>query len=421
MFINYEKKAAEAVSEIKHKKIYRDYPVISVISDRPPFALNEKNGKEVILWGNNNYLGLAQHPEIINTKINAIAKHGVGSSGTRNILGTSKILDELENRIASWHKKEKALVHISALDANIGVLGALGRFLQNAIFISDEYNHASMIDGIKASGASKYIFKHNNFVEVEKKLKEIRALSDSRPIIIAIESVYSMSGDITDLKKFIELKQKYNAFLYVDEVHAIGVMGSSGAGLSEKIGVENDIDIICGTLAKAVGCAGGYVVGSKNMIEFLRHYSRNFIYTTALSADSAAAAVKAIDIISGQEGRIIRAKHKDAVGNFKLMLDKYSINYLKNNSHIVPIIIGDESKTTSIAKDLLDEFNIAVTPIFSPTVPVGTARLRVNPTPNHTIKMSEDFASALSFLLNKYSSRKTVANDVNECDKIKNK
>ena len=418
MYINYEKKAAEAVSEIKRKKLFRDYPIISAIADKPPYGINEKNGKEIILWGNNNYLGLSQHPKIIAAKIAAIKQHGAGSGGTRNVLGTTKYLDDLESKIAKWHKKEKALVHISALDANIGVLAALGKYFQNCVFISDESNHASIIDGIRASGASKFVFKHNNVKEIEQKLSEVRGLSDSCPIIIVIESLYSMSGDIAPLKEIIALKKKYNALLYVDEVHAAGVIGKTGAGVAEELGVEADIDIICSTLAKSIGCTGGYVTGSSNMIEFLRHYSRNFIYTTALSPDSAAAAIKAIEIIESDEGRNIREKHKQSVSHLKAALKKYDINYLENGTHIVPIIIGDEARTTKISKDLLDEFNLAVTPIFAPTVAVGSARLRVNPTPNHTREMAEEFASALSILLKKYSDIKTIANDVNECDKL---
>ncbi len=418
MFINYEKKAAEAVSEIKRRRLFRDYPIISAIADKPPYGINEKNGKEIILWGNNNYLGLSQHPKIIAAKIAAIKQHGAGSGGTRNVLGTTKYLDDLENKIANWHKKEKALVHISALDANIGVLAALGKYFQNCVFISDESNHASIIDGIRASGASKFVFKHNNVKEIEQKLAEVRGLSDSRPIIIVIESLYSMTGDIAPLKEIIALKKKYNALLYVDEVHAAGVIGKTGAGVAEELGVEADIDIICSTLAKSIGCTGGYVTGSSNMIEFLRHYSRNFIYTTALSPDSAAAAIKAIEIIESDEGRNIHEKHKQSVGHLKAALKKYDINYLENGTHIVPIIIGDEARTTKISKDLLDEFNLAVTPIFAPTVAVGSARLRVNPTPNHTKEMAEEFASALSILLKKYSDIKTIANDVNECDKL---
>ncbi len=420
MFINYDKEAERNLLEIKRKKLFRDYPLISSIAENAPYGINEKNGNKVIIWGNNNYLGLSTHSKVIAAKINTVKKSGTSSGGTRNVLGTSKILNDLEMKIASWHGKEKALVHISALDANIGVLGALGRIFKNAVFLSDENNHASIIDGIRISAASKYIFKHNDIAGLENKLKEIRTASDERPIIIVVESVYSMSGDKAKLKEIVELKNKYNALLYLDEVHAIGIFGKRGTGLAEELGLLDDIDLICGTLGKSVGSAGGYVTGSTDMIEFLRHNSRNFIYTTALSPDTAAAALAAINIIDSAEGTELRDKHKKVIREFKKVLKKHNIEFLNNEAHIVPIIIGDEQRTSLIASDLLNEYNIAVTPLFAPTVPIGSARLRVNPTPNHTKEMAEEFGAALSTLFKKYSDTKLVAN-TNEEAKLKNK
>ncbi len=420
MFIDYEKKAEEALKEIKRKNLFREYPVISVLADEPPYGILESDQRKILIWGNNNYLGLSNNSEVIKAKVEATKAHGSGSSGTRNILGTSKYLDDLEKKIAQWHCKEKALLHISALDANIGVLSALGKQLPNCIFLSDLANHASIIEGIKSSGANKYIFAHNDLIDLENKLKEIRSVSDSRPIIIVIESVYSMDGSKAPLKEFAELKKKYNALLYVDEVHAIGVMGPTGAGLAEEFGLSDEMDIICGTLGKAVGTSGGYIAGSRNMIEFLRHYSKNFIYTTAMAPDNAAASLKSIEIISSEEGKILRKKQQQAVSDLKNSLKKNGINYLENETHIVPVIIGDEQKTSLIAKDLLEIYNIAVTPIFFPTVNVGGARLRINPTPNHTKKMADEFADALKFLLEKYKDLgpvKNIANDDESCDK----
>lgn len=419
MFINYEKEAEKNLQEIKRKKLFRDYPLISAIAGKAPYGINERTGEEIIIWGNNNYLGLSSHPKIIKAKIESVKKAGTSSSGTRNVLGTSKILNDLEKRIAEWHGKEKALVHISALDTNIGVLSALGRIFKSAVFLSDEANHASIIDGIRISRSAKYIFKHNDTADLEKKLKEIRSASDERPIIIALESVYSMSGDKAPLKEIVKLKKKYNALLYVDEVHAIGVFGERGTGLAEELNILDEVDLICGTLGKSLGSSGGYVVGSSNMIEFLRHNSRNFIYTTALAPDSAAAALEAISILDSAEGKALRKKHLQAIDDFKKVLKKYKIDFLQNEAHIVPIIIGDEQRTSLIARDLLNEHNIAVTPLFSPTVPIGSARLRVNPTPNHTKKMAEDFAKALSKLLKKYSDVKAVANDSDSWNKNK--
>ncbi len=409
MFANYEKIAQEKLLEIKRKNLYRQYPIINLLPDNPPYAeyINGSERKIITIWGNNNYLGLAGNKEIINAKINATQEFGVGAGGTRNILGTSEILEKLENKIAKWFKKEKALIHNSALDANIGVISALLKNF-NAIAVSDEKNHASIIDGIRISGTDKQIFQHNNLTDLENKLANIRRISDSRAIIIIAESIYSMEGDFAPLKEIIALKKKYNAMLYLDEVHAIGVYGETGCGIAEKDNLLKDVDLICGTFAKAIGVIGGFVVGSENMIEFLRHYSRNFIFSTAMQPDNAAACLKAVEIISSIQGKFLRKKHQEIIKETRLTLQSYGLaNFSEilspDNSHIIPILIGNEAKTSIIAKTLLEEYNIAVTPIFAPTVPANLARIRINPTPFHTRNMITDLAEALSNLMIKFA------------------
>ncbi|HCR85923.1 MAG TPA: 5-aminolevulinate synthase [Alphaproteobacteria bacterium] len=396
MFTNYNKLAENALNEIKRKGLYRNYPLISQSPENPPYGFNHKTDEKVIIWGNNNYLSISSHPDVIKAKIEAIKKYGTGSGGTRNVLGTSDILNELENRIAKFHNKEKAVIHNSALDANIGVLSALGKYFPNTIFLSDESNHASIIDGIRASGASKYIFRHNDLKDLEKKLIKIRNLSDTRPIIIVLESIYSMSGDIAPLEKVIELKKKYNAFIYLDEVHAIGVNGKNGSGVASELKLENEIDIICGTFGKAFGQIGGYIAANEVLCEFLRHYSRNFIFTTALPSDVAAACLAVLNIFESDEGEVLRSQHKQAVSNTKKYLKEYNIPFLDFGTHIIPVILNDEKRTSKIALNLFSNHKIAVTPIFAPTVSVGKARLRINPTPKHTEEMSKDLAIAIS-------------------------
>lgn len=411
MFADYEKIAGEKLAEIKRKNLFREYPVVNLLPENPPYGIIKTSDQQVTIWGNNNYLGLSAHPEIIKAKIEATKKYGAGAGGTRNVLGTSEILDELEKKIANWYGKEKALVHISALDANIGVLSALLKNF-NAIALSDEKNHASIIDGIKLSGSDKQIFKHNDLKDLEEKLINIRRVSDARPVVIIIESIYSMEGDLAPLKEIINLKNKYNALLYVDEVHAIGLRGEKGCGLAEEQNLLKQVDIICGTFAKAMGVSGGFIVGSHNMIEFLRHHSRNFIFTTAMSADNAAACLRSIEIISSSEGKALRKKHSEIVNETRLTLLSHGIKILSpKGSHILPLLIGDESRASKIAKALLEEFDIAVTPIFAPTVPANQARIRINPTPYHTTEMINKLAESLSNLLSKHQKNSVAEND----------
>ncbi|MDX1950122.1 MAG: 5-aminolevulinate synthase [Rickettsiales bacterium] len=426
MFVNYEKLASEQLLEIKRKNLFREYPIVNLLPNNPPLAevLSGDEKKIVTIWGNNNYLGLAGNSEIINAKISAIKEFGVGAGGTRNILGTSESLENLENKIANWFRKEKALIHNSALDANLGVISALLKNF-NAIAISDEKNHASIIDGIKISGADKQIFKHNDLSDLENKLANIRRISDSRPIVILAESIYSMEGDFAPLKEIISLKKKYNAMLYLDEVHAIGVYGENGCGIAESQNLLNEIDIICGTFAKALGLIGGFVVGSKNMMEFIRHHSRNFIFSTAMQSDNAVACHKAIEIISSIQGRFLRKKHQEIIKETRLTLKSYGLSQNSeilspDNSNIIPILIGSEAKTIAISKALLEEYNIAVTPIFAPTVPVQQARIRINPTPFHTRKMITDLAEALSNLLIRFSDFENYKFNDNQKPKDKN-
>lgn len=425
MFTNYENITQNKLNEIKRKGFYRNYPIISQIADNPPYGINSKTDELVTIFGNNNYLGLSNNKEIIEAKINAIKTYGAGSSGTRNILGTSKPLVDLENNISKWQNKESSLVFISALDANIGTLAALGRNLENTIFLSDQKNHASIIDGIKLSGSSKYIFKHNNLEDLENKLKEIRSASDSRAIIIVVESLYSMDGDFSPIEKITKLKNKYNALLFVDEVHANGLYGKKGAGYIEQLGLSKQVDIICGTFAKAMGVSGGFISTSENMAEFIRHEARNFIFTTSPAPDVAEACNASLRVVSSEEGELLRSKLFKNVADLKIKLKKAKIEYLDNNSQIIPIIFGDEKKTSLIAKSLMEEYKFAVTPIFYPTVEAGKARIRINVTPNHTEEMISELVVAIKFLVKKYEHLRTkdIAENDNLCDKynIKNK
>lgn len=390
----FESQAKQKLQELKDNNLYRYFPLISNSIDFP-YAFNHKTESEVVIWGNNNYLGLAQNKQLIEAKIGAAKMFGTGSGGTRNVLGTSQILNDLEEKVAEWHGKEQAIVHVSALDANIGVLSALGKIFKDVLFISDEENHASMIDGIKFSGAKKIVFEHNNIEHLASILDQQSLENPKVPIILVIESIYSMSGDKAPLEEIIALKEKYNFLLYLDEVHAVGVYGKNGSGYADTLKIANNVDIICGTFGKAFGCAGGYIVASEVLCEVLRHYSRSFIFSTSMQPDNVASVLKALEIISGEEGVEIRIKHREIVNKVKESLKENEINFLDFDTHIIPVIIGDEEKTTEIAKNLIENHKIAVTPLFYPTVPKGEARIRINPTPLHTEEMIENLVSAL--------------------------
>lgn len=394
MNLDFESQAKQKLKELKNNNLYRDFPLISNSIDFP-YAFNHKTESEVVIWGNNNYLGLAQNKQLIEAKIEAAKMFGTGSGGTRNVLGTSQILSELEEKIAEWHNKEQAIVHISALDANIGVLSALGKIFENVLFISDEENHASMIDGIKFSGAEKIVFKHNNIENLEEILQAETIKNSDRPVIVVIESIYSMSGDVAPLKEIVALKDKYNFLLYLDEVHAVGIYGENGSGFAKMINVEEDVDLICGTFGKAFGCVGGYVAGEENLCEVLRHYSRNFIFSTSMQPDNAAAILKALEIFESEDGKELRSKHREIVNKTKIALREKEIEFIDHDTHIIPIIVGDEEKTSKIAAKLMEDHKIAVTPLFHPTVPKGKARIRINPTPLHTEEMIENLVNSL--------------------------
>jgi 5-aminolevulinate synthase len=403
--IDYKKYTAENIQSLQDKNIYRKYPVINYDISNPPYAdLVEDNNdakklRKVVVWGNNSYLNLNANKSLIKAKIEATKLYGCGSGGTRNILGNNSACELLEKQISEWYGKALALTHISALDANIGALYALGKYLPKTIIFSDERNHASMIDGIRLSKADKYIFKHKDLNELEEKLREVRSLSEDRAIIVAVESIYSMDGDIFPLEELVKIKKKYNFLIYLDEVHAVGLYGNKGSGIAEQIGVLENIDIICGTFGKALGVQGGFICGEKNIIDFIRHYSRNFIFTTSPSPDSLVTVSKAIEIVSGGEGEKLREKLFENLRYLKQKLNELEIKFIDNQTHILPIILGSEEKTKEVASKLMSDHNIAVTPIFYPTVPINSARLRINITPDHNQKLCDDLVRALKELL----------------------
>ena len=390
--VNYNNFFNDNLNLLKEEGRYRTFADLEKIAGDFPKALNYKdnNVKEVTVWCSNDYLGMSQNKNVLSEMSKAIQKVGAGSGGTRNISGTNHYHVLLERELCYLHQKESALLFNSGYLANQATLSTLGKNLPNCYFLSDEKNHASMIQGIKHSNAKKIIFKHNSVNDLEEKLKKI-PIEDSK--VIAFESVYSMDGDFSPIKSIVRLAKKYNALTYLDEVHAVGIYGKRGAGVAEKMGVMKDIDILQGTLAKAFGVMGGYISGNKNLIDYIRSNASGFIFTTSLPPCIAAGAYTAMRHLKYSTHE--REKQFEVVKKLKKELLNVNIPFIDHQSHIIPVIIGDAKLCKTASQKLLDDFNIYVQPINYPTVPMGTERLRITPTPLHTDEMIKKLVKGL--------------------------
>ena len=388
---DYKKIFRESLDKLKDDGNYRIFADLEKIAGNFPQALNYKDNSvsEVTVWCSNDYLGMSQNDIVIESMIEAVKKVGAGSGGTRNISGTNHYHVLLERELCYLHQKEAALLFNSGYLANQATLSTLGKKLPDCVFFSDEKNHASMIQGMRNSGAKKIIFEHNNINDLENKLK----INKSKSKVIVFESVYSMDGNFSPIKEICDLAKKYNALTFLDEVHAVGIYGKRGAGVAEERGVMERIDVIQGTLAKAFGVIGGYITGNRELIDFIRSFASGFIFTTSLPPCIAAGAYSSIRHLkfSDQE----REKMFFIVNKLKSFLKKNEIPFLDNGSHIVPVIIGDAKLCKKASNILLDNYKIYVQPINHPTVPKGTERLRITASPNHTERMVKDLANAL--------------------------
>ncbi len=354
---------------------------------------DEETPDEVTVWCSNDYLGMGQNEEIRDVMKAAIDDCGTGAGGTRNISGTNNHHVALERELADLHDKESALLFTSGYVSNWAALSTLGGRLPDAVILSDELNHASMIEGIRHSRAKKAIWKHNDPEDLDRKLA---ALPANAPKIVAFESVYSMDGDICPMKEIVEVAEKHGAMTYLDEVHAVGLYGARGGGISEREGLADRITLIEGTLGKAYGCMGGYITGSAAMCDFVRSFASGFIFTTALPPAVAAAATASVAYLkqSAEE----REAQRDRVAYLRRALDKRGIPHLENDSHIIPVMIKDPVKCRMLADILMREWGIYVQPINYPTVPKGTERLRFTPGPLHSYDDIDHLVEALSVL-----------------------
>jgi len=388
--INYESLFQQSIDRLKSEGRYRVFNDLERKAGSFPHAQSHITGKTVNVWCSNDYLGMGQHPKVISAMSEAIGRYGAGAGGTRNISGTHHAMVTLEETLAELHNKEAALVMTSGYVTNEAALSTLCSILPDCIIFSDEYNHASMIHGIKSSKAEKKIFRHNDIVHLEELLKAANPL---RPKVIAFESVYSMDGDISPIAAICDLAEKYNAITYLDEVHAVGMYGDHGAGVAEREGLMERLDIIQGTLGKAYGVMGGYIASTRTIVDVIRSYASGFIFTTALPPALAAGANASIRHL--MESSEERKRHQYNVGALKDMMQKAGIPVMPSQSHILPVLVADPVLCKKASDMLLNQFDIYVQPINFPTVPRGTERLRITPTPNHNHAMMFELTRAL--------------------------
>jgi len=391
----YSNKFKYHIQNIRSEGRYREFFNIKRLADDFPLAVDPVTGKKIVMWCINDYLGMSRHPAVLEASLAALNAHGVGSGGTRNIGGNNNHIVELEKDLADLHNKESALVFTSGYVANDTTLSTLAKIMPEIVFFSDELNHASIIAGICNSRGEKHIYNHLDYQHLEELLKSVDI---NRPKIIVFESAYSMDGLFSPIKEIIELAKKYNALTFIDEVHTVGLYGTGGAGIAEMLGYASQIDIIQGTLAKAYGTIGGYITGNSEIIDAVRLTAPGFIFTTSLPPIIAAAARASILYLKSSSTE--REKHQEVVKSVKESFKKANINYFNNNSHIIPIIIGDPVKAREASAMLLNRFGIYVQHINFPTVPKGTERLRIIPTPGHTPIMIQELTNALIEVFN---------------------
>ncbi|NCO21201.1 MAG: 5-aminolevulinate synthase [Rhodobacterales bacterium] len=404
--MDFEKLFQNQLDDLKAEGNYRIFAEMERKCGQHPRAANQgpDGAKDVTVWCSNDYLGMGQHPDVVEAMIDATRACGTGSGGTRNISGTAVQHVALEAELADLHHKEAALLFTSGYVSNWAALGTLGSRLPGAVIVSDSLNHASMIEGIRHSRADKVIWRHNDPEDLDRKLAEIPA---DRPKIVAFESVYSMDGDMAPIAEICDVADKHGAMTYIDEVHAVGMYGPRGGGVAEELGLMDRITLIEGTLGKAFGCFGGYITGSKALCDFIRSFSSGFIFTTALPPAVAAAAQTSIRHLKSSQ--VERQRQRAQVAKLRKRLTQLGIPHLDNPSHIIPVMIGDPIKCRMISDILMQDFGIYVQPINYPTVPKGTERLRFTPGPLHSDADIEHLCGALNSLWQQCALARQVA------------
>ena len=377
----YDAIMTDRLATLQDEGNYRSFAELAREPATYPKATQYINGttRSVTVWCSNDYLGMGQHPTVIQAMRDAAADYGAGAGGTRNISGTHHEHVLLESRLATLHGKEAALLFGSGWVANFTAISTLGQMHPDMVILSDAKNHNSMIEGVKRSGVEKRIFAHNDLTDLQRHLEELGA---DRPKIILFESVYSMDGDTAPIKAICDLADQYNAFTFVDEVHAVGLYGTTGGGVAEREGVSHRLDVIQGTLAKGFGTVGGYIAASEKICDFVRSFGSGFIFSTSMPPAVAAAARASVNHVSAHQE--LRIRHQERAGALKARLSAAGIPVLKGDTHIVPVMVGGPTICKKITDELLNEYGIYVQPINYPTVDYGTERLRLTPSPLHS-------------------------------------
>jgi 5-aminolevulinate synthase len=390
--MNYQSIFEGAIDQLKAEKRYRVFADLERIVGRFPHAIwrRDDQAREVVIWCSNDYLGMGQHQSVLGAMIETAQGLGTGAGGTRNISGTSHPLVELEAELADLHGKEAGLVFTSGFVSNEAAISTIARLLPDCLILSDELNHASMIEGIRRSGCEKKLWRHNDVEHLEELLA---AASPERAKLIVFESVYSMDGDVSPIAKICDLAEKYGALTYIDEVHAVGMYGPRGGGIADREGQMHRIDVIEGTLAKAFGTLGGYITGTRAICDAVRSYAPGFIFTTALPPAIAAAAAASIRHLKRSSAE--RDMQQRQAQRAKDVLGDAGLPVMPSETHIVPIWVGDADLCKRASDLLLEEHGIYIQPINYPTVPRGTERLRITPTPFHDDALVEKLRAAL--------------------------
>lgn len=390
--MDYQNFFADALEGLKRKHNYRNFIDLGRHTARFPRAVieDEHGRREVTIWCSNDYLAMGQHPVVIEAMREAAAHDGAGAGGSRNVGGTSQRHAALERAVADLHGHAAGLLFATGYSANETALRLLGDRLPDCVFFSDELNHASLIHGMRASKAERHVFKHSDLADLEAKLASV---DPARPKIVVFESIYSMDGDIAPVREICELAEKYNALTFLDEVHAVGIYGATGAGIAERDGVKTAPTIIAGTLGKGYGVAGGYLAGSAEIIDFIRSFGPGFIFTTALPPAVTAGALASVEHL--RHSQMERVKLFVLVDKLRQRLMAAGMPLLPTTSHIVPVMIHDAALCRQVSHELLARHNILTPPINFPTVAVGTERLRLTLTPRHNEAMIDEFVKAL--------------------------
>jgi len=391
--MNYEGFFQSSLQDVRNQGRYRVFADLERCAGRFPEAVRHAAGGAgpVTVWCSNDYLGMGQNPRVLAAMASALRRCGAGAGGTRNISGTNHYHVLLEHALADLHDKDAALLFTSGYVANMTALSTLAARLPGCVVLSDEANHASMIEGIRHSRAEKRVFRHSDPRDLDLHLRQIAA---DRPKIVAFESLYSMDGDFAPIAEICDVARFHGALTYLDEVHAVGLYGPRGAGVAARDGVMHRVDVVQGTLAKAFGVLGGYIAASSGLVDFVRTHGSGFIFTTALPPAIAAGALESIRILKADDA--LRRRHQERAAALRRSLLAMRIPVMPTDSHIVPVFVGEPHLCKAISDALLDEHGIYVQPINYPTVPKGTERLRFTPSPYHDDAAVDRLVAALA-------------------------